>query len=432
MNMDWLKPTVTIMFILTYVGILLLPKYRHVLALGVAAIFLGFGLFIPESYEFATIVQAIDWNVILMIMGTMITVHYFIASQAPVALADMLVKRLPTVKWVILVLAFFSGIVSAFIDNVATVLIVAPIALTIAKRLKISPVPLIIAITVSANLQGFATLVGDTTSIVLGGIANMNFADFFWFEGRPGPFFIVQAGALMTVLVLMFLFRKLNQPIHIEENVQVKDKVPSVLLVLIVIGLVSVSFIEDKPALTNGIVTMTIAVIAMVYDGLRQKSFSNAKAVIQQLDYQTLFLLIGLFMIIATLSTVGVITDIANLFVTLGGANPFVLFTLVVWISVLLSAFIDNIPYVVTMLPVMAALAVQLNVNPILLYFGLLAGATLGGNLTPIGASANIAGIGLLRKEGYEVKYIDFARIAIPMTLVAVTTAYVLIWLLWS
>jgi Na+/H+ antiporter NhaD/arsenite permease-like protein len=177
---------------------------------------------------------------------------------------------------------------------------------------------------------------------------------------------------------------------------------------------------------------MTIALIAMVYDALRQRTLAHMKEVIGQIDYVTLLLLIGLFMIIATLSAVGIIDDIASIFVTFGGDNPFILFTLVVWLSVLLSAFIDNIPYVVTMLPVMAALAGQLDVNPTLLYFGLLAGATLGGNLTPIGASANIAGIGLLRKAGYQVKFIDFAKIAFPMTLVAVTTAYILIWFLWA
>jgi len=127
-----------------------------------------------------------------------------------------------------------------------------------------------------------------------------------------------------------------------------------------------------------------------------------------------------------------VIDGIANLFATVSGSNPFIIFTLVVWASVFLSAFIDNIPYVATMLPVMASLSTTLGIIPYLLYFGLLTGATLGGNLNPIGASANIAGLGILRKEGYEVTPLQFMKIGVPFTLVAVIAGYVMIWFLWS
>ena len=122
---------------------------------------------------------------------------------------------------------FFAGIISTFVANVATVLILAPIAIDIAKRIQMSPVSIIVAITVSANLQGFATLVGDTTSIILGSTADMTFADFFWLQGRPGPFFLVQAGALVTVFVMLVLFHKYNQPIHLKDKANINDYVPS-------------------------------------------------------------------------------------------------------------------------------------------------------------------------------------------------------------
>jgi Na+/H+ antiporter NhaD/arsenite permease-like protein len=367
-----------------------------------------------------------------MIAGTMIVVSYFIESKAPVVLADLIINRVSTVKWAVIALAFFSGLISAFIDNVATVLIVAPIATTIAKRLKISPVPMIIAITVSANLQGFATLVGDTTSIILASTANLNFADFFFLQGRIGPFFVVQIGALSTIFVMLSLFKKLNQPMEKLPKEKMLDVMPSVFLILIVGLLIAVSFIPNRPALSNGFVTIGVALIASMYQLWRHRSFEKIKSAFGQIDFNTLGLLIGLFMVIATLNEVGIIADIAQLFIQIGGTNPFVMFSLAVWVSVLLSAFIDNIPYVATMLPVMAALAPDLGVNPLLLYFGLLAGATLGGNLTPIGASANIAGIGILKVYGYEVKFATFARIAIPMTLAAVTSAYILLWILWA
>ena len=128
----------------------------------------------------------------------------------------------------------------------------------------------------------------------------------------------------------------------------------------------------------------------------------------------------------------GVIDAAAELLAKLGGGNVFILYTVIVWASVLLSAFIDNITYVATMQPVVTGLAGTLGIEPTLLYFGLLSGATLGGNCTPIGASANIAGIGILRKAGYEVKTKDFTRIGIPFTLAAVIPAYIYFWLLYA
>lgn len=426
------KSYVLIFFIITYALLLLLPKYRAYIAITTALIFIALGFIYEDGIDALTLIQSIDWNVIMMISGTMIVVVFFIESNAPSALADVIIDRAPSVKWAIIFLAFFSGLISAFVDNVATVLIVAPIAIDIAKRLKISPVQIIIAITVSANLQGFATLVGDTTSIMLGSTANMTFADFFWVQGRPGPFFVVQIGALSSVVVLMILLRKLNQRLHLTEKVEVNDYVPSLFLIGIIGLLIAVSFIPNKPELTNGYITIGMGIVAIIYDYVKHRSMKRIKTVIEKIDFNTLFLLMGLFIVIAALSEVGIIEDIANLFVSVGGYNPFVMFSLAVWISVFLSAFIDNIPYVATMLPVMTTLAPTLGVNPILLYFGLLAGATLGGNLTPIGASANIAGIGILKKEGYDVKFWGFGKIGIPMTLAAVSSSYIILWLLWS
>ena len=128
----------------------------------------------------------------------------------------------------------------------------------------------------------------------------------------------------------------------------------------------------------------------------------------------------------------GVIDAMAGLIAKAGGGNVFLLYTVIVWGSVLISAFIDNIPYVATMIPVIAGIAATLNIDPTVLYFGLLTGATLGGNCTPIGASANITGIGILRKEGYTVKNSDFFKIGIPFTLAAIIPAYIYLWFVFS
>lgn len=134
---------------------------------------------------------------------------------------------------------------------------------------------------------------------------------------------------------------------------------------------------------------------------------------------------------ISGLTNLGVIDDFADLIVKCGGDNIFVLYTIIVWGSVLISAFVDNIPYVATMLPVLATVTASLGIEPYLLYFGLLSGATLGGSLTPIGASANITAVGLLRKEGYHVSFGQFMKIGIPYTLAAVMTGYLYFWYIW-
>ena len=137
-------------------------------------------------------------------------------------------------------------------------------------------------------------------------------------------------------------------------------------------------------------------------------------------------------MVVGGLTSAGVIEDIAALFLRLSGDNLFLVYSLVVGFSVLTSAFIDNIIYTATMLPVIGGMATILGGDPTLLYFGLIIGATLGGNLTPIGASANIAGIGILTKQGYIVKTSDFTKIAVPYTLMAVFTGYILTWIIFS
>ena len=128
----------------------------------------------------------------------------------------------------------------------------------------------------------------------------------------------------------------------------------------------------------------------------------------------------------------GVIEKIVEIFMNAGGDNVFVMYTLIAFVSVLVSAFIDNIPYVATMLPVVTGIAAMMGISPYLFDFGLLIGATLGGNITPVGASANIAGIGILRKNGYEVKNSDFFRVGIPFTLVAVLSGYLFLWFVWA
>ena len=170
-----MKTFTLVLFLATYILMVLLPKKRVYVALASAVIFVAAGI-VPV----AKVPQAISWNVLMMIAGTMITVGLFIESKMPVRIADKLLQRSKNAVWVVIYMSLFAGIISAFVDNVATVLMVAPVGLAIAKKLKISPVPMLVCISVSSNLQGAATLVGDTTSILLGDYAGLDFIDFFF------------------------------------------------------------------------------------------------------------------------------------------------------------------------------------------------------------------------------------------------------------
>ena len=425
------------LFVLMYVLMVLLPKRRAVVALSTAAIYviltvLGVGG--EAILPLAEVPSAIDWNVLMMLVGTMVIVDYFIESKMPSVIAEWLLRLAPNVLWVTILMSLFSGIISAFIDNVATVLMVAPVGLAICKKLNISPVSMIICIAVSSNLQGAATLVGDTTSIMLAAAAGMNFNDFFVFHGRAGIFFAVELGALLTVPIMMFLFRKDKEPVTSDEHTVVTDYVPTITMLGHVVLLILASFIpeEMKPETTNGIICLVCGILTVVWEIAKQKSTDGMWHSLKAMDWDTMFLLAGLFCVIAGITNVGVIDDLATMISKAGGSNVFVLYSIVVWGSVLISAFIDNIPYVATMLPILGSVAAALNMDANFLYFGLLIGATLGGNITPIGASANIAGVGMLRKEGYEVKFRDFFKIGIPFTLTAVITGYLFIWLVWK
>lgn len=415
-----------VLFIAVYAVMILKPAWRVRAAVIAAIVFLISGI-VPVRQIFTII----DFNVLMMIAGMMIVVSFFIASKMPMKMADVLMDKCSNVCTITIALSIFAGVISAFIDNVATVLMVAPVAFAVSKKLKISPVPMLISIAVSSNLQGAATLVGDTTSIMLGAYANMNFLDFFVMNGKPGIFWAVELGAIATVPVMMWLFRDMKQPVDTMERTEVKNLFPTFMLVGVIVTLIIASFVPNRPALTNGIICMIYAGISMLESLIRTKKAEGCKNAAKEVDYETLILLASLFVVVDGISEVGIIDDIAKFFAAVGGRNLFLLYTLIVWGSVAISAFIDNIPYVSTMLPVIAGIAKIMGTEPYLLYFGLLSGATLGGNITPIGASANITAVGMLRKNGCEVQNRDFMRISVPFTLVAVTAGYLFIWFVW-
>ena len=443
-----------IIFAITYVLMFAFQKIRPYVAVASAALFVvigSIGIFPEFQYGIFDALSQIDWNVLMMIAGTMGTVYLFIESGMPKLMSDILVSKLHSVKWLVVVLSLFAGIISAFVDNVATVLMVAPVAIALCKELKISPVPAIICISISSNLQGAATLVGDTTSILLAKAANLDFTDFFFVEGKPGMFWVTELGALISALIILFKMRKETASVYLNQRTHVEDKVPTILLLLTVITLIATSFIPYKnnaapgqmykPDIMNGLICLFFFAIGIIRETIKTKSTKTLQASLKELDYYTLFLLAGLFVVIGGITEAGIIDRIGDAIAGLSGdgsrGSVFLVYSIIVWMSVLASAFIDNIPYTATMLPVVAIVSQQLSqaggmeIHPNLMYFGLLVGATLGGNITPIGASANITGLGLLRKEGHSVGTKEFMSYSVPFTLAAVITGYLLVWFIW-
>lgn len=416
-----------ILFIITYLLMMIFSTKREIIVIISSILFTLLGII-----NFKEAITAINYDALLIIIGTMGIVGFFIESKMPCLMADYLLKKVTDTKWAIVVLAMLAGIVSAFVDNVATVLMVAPIGLAICKKLNISPVNALIAISVSSNLQGAATLIGDTTSIILGSYANMNFVEFFFVEGKPSIFFAVELGAIVTIPVMLFLFRKYKTKIPKGEITKISDYFPTILIILNIVLLIINSFLPTNSIITNGVICIALYIIGIIYYIIRKRNFKIIKNSLKAIDLKIIIMLAGIFVVIAGITKAGLIQQLSNIFIKIGKNNIFIIYTVITFGSVFLSSFIDNIPYVATMLPVVSQIATTANAPIYLLYFGLLSGATLGGNLTPIGASANITTIAILKKEGYNVKLKDYFKIGIPFTLAAVITGYLYIWFVWG
>jgi Na+/H+ antiporter NhaD/arsenite permease-like protein len=414
-----------IIFVTAYVLFVFLPHKRSCIALLAALVLLVLRVMSPrEAFG------AINWNVMGIFVGTLVVADIFMESRVPAYLAEIIVNRAKNTAWSILLICAMTGFISAFVENVATVLIVAPIAFALSKKLNINPMKILIAVAVSSNLQGAATLIGDPPSMLLGGFAKMNFGDFFFYQGRPSIFFAVELGAIFSSVVLYLVFREHKQKVEVVPVEKVKSWVPSILLVSLIVLLACSSFFDKNFSYMAGLLCVIFGIISFSWNKFVNKG-SILKG-LKALDWDTTFFLAAIFVLVGSITMTGWVEKISVSLSGMIGSNIFLGFTLLVVISVFLSAFIDNVPFLAAMLPVAISMAGRLNINPSLFLFGLLIGASLGGNITPIGASANIVVCGLLKKQGHAVSFKDFAKIGLPFTLVAVTAAYLFIWFVWS
>jgi len=408
-----------------YVLFVLLPNRRSITAMAA-----GLVLVVTGTLTFPEAVYAVNWNVIGIFVGMLLAADSFIESRFPAYFAEVIINRAKNAAWAILFICALTSAISAFVENVATLLIVAPIALSLAKKLDISPLKMIIAIAISSNLQGAATLIGDPPSMLLGGYSKMHFLDFFFYHGKPSIFFATQLGALTSFVVLYLVFRGHTEAAQPTNQDRVKSWVPAVLLGLLIVVLAGTSFFDKEFSWLAGTVCMVFGVAMFAFE----TRFNRGRVVtsLRQLDWDTTFFLMGIFIIVESLTLTGWVDSMAAFVSTLVQGNVLLAYSAIVCFAVVFSGFVDNVPFLAAMLPVAGTMSANMDVPPSLFLFGLLMGASLGGNITPIGAAANVVGCGILRKEGYTVTFRDFGKISIPFTLAAVIPGAIFVWFVWG
>ena len=413
-----------IIFILAYTGFVVFPKRRDVTGMTASLLLVITGVIsLPQAF------QLVNWNVMGVFFGTLVVSELFLHSRMPNFLGEWIVNLAGSARGAVLLICLITGFISIGVENIATVLIIAPIAWSIIDKLKIPPIPVIIAIAISSNLQGAATLIGDPPSMLLAGYKKMNFNDFFFYEGKPSIFFAIEIGTAASFFVLVWIFRKYKSKMEKIPYTKIKYWTPTIILTLMILGLALSSLVDPDFVWLAGVLCMISAFISILWILWADKPF--LKGIHKLLDWNSTFFLIGVFIIVGSLSEVGWIDRIAGGLGAIVGDSVLASYLIIIGLSLICSSFIDNVPFLLTMIPVADKLAAQLSINPMLLLFGLLIGACLGGNITPIGASANIVAMGLLRKRGYHVKFREFMEVGIPFTLVAVTAGAIFVWIVW-
>jgi Na+/H+ antiporter NhaD/arsenite permease-like protein len=414
-----------IVFAVAYLLFVFLPRQRPWVAGAAAALLIVLGVVSPYDAFF----KHINWNVLGIFWGTAVVAELLIVSKMPAYLAELVVARCRTVTQAILVVCLFTGFLSAFVENVATVLIVAPVALAMARKLKISPVPFLIALAISSNLQGTATLIGDPPSMILGGFAHMTFNDFFFFHGRPSIFFAVEIGAVASFGILYLAFRRYNEPAEGKVTDKVTTWVPTWMLVTLIVALALSSFMDPSFTYAAGEICLLYGIAGLLWH--LAKFERGTLKILKELDWKTVLFLAGVFVIVGSLTSAGWIDSLATVVSRAVGTHLLASFCVIVTLSVVFSAFIDNVPYLVAALPLVQQVATNTGAPLYLLLFGLLVGACLGGNITPIGASANVVACGMLQKRGYHVTFREFGTIGLPFTIAATAAACLFLWFVW-
>jgi len=440
MEMKWL---VLCAALLMYLLVILFQDKKVVFSSAAAFILLALGIIFPGKVftaagnsRFSAAVHSfselINWNVLMIYAGSMAIAALFIYSRVPARIADSIVERAPSTGIAIILILAMTGIISIFVENVATVLVMAPIALALSKKLSLNPTYFMAGLAVMSNLEGTATLVGDPPSMIFASYAGYTFNDFFAHQGRISIFFFIQTGMIAGCIFFYYYFRNATQKVS-AEHTKVISFFPAVLLCTMIAGLAAISFLHLKIEWISGLFVMLLGVIGVFwYAAIERKGIKEAFELVKGLDWESIFFLSGIFIIVGAVSETGLLSDLAAFLSHLTGGNALLGFLLIIALSVLISGFVDNVPYIIVMLPVANNLAKSIGIKGELFMFALLIGSCLGGNLTPFGASANIVAMGILKRENYPMTFRSWIKIGIPFTLITTTAASVFFWFVWK
>lgn len=390
--------------------------------------------FSVHSYALThSIGEIINWNVILIYLGSMTIAALFLYSNVPARIADAIINSSKNTGLAIVLILAMTGIISIFVENVATVLVMAPIALALCKKLKMNPTYFMIGLAVMSNLEGTATLVGDPPSMIFAAYAGYNFNDFFIHAGKLSIFFIIQAGLLVGCVYFYCFFAKVGkEKVHVEKT-NVISWVPFIILLAMIFGLAAVSFLPFELPYLSGLFVLALGIISVLWFHFSQKkSLKDVWELVKGLDWETIFFLLGIFVVVGAIQEIGLLEDFALLLAKICGGSELLAFIIILAVSVVISGFVDNVPYIIAMLPVAGSMAVAMGIDKELLMFALLVGSCLGGNLTPFGASANVVSMGIVKKEGYPMKFSGWLKVAVPFTILTTGVAALVLWLLWA
>ncbi|MCE5249663.1 ArsB/NhaD family transporter [bacterium] len=388
---------------------------------------LGAGLFLVlKIIPVDTAFSKVDLKVISILISTMIIVNILKKTGVFQYLAiksSKMVKGDP-IK-ILILLMVITAVISAFLPNVTTIMILGPVSILIAVELGISPVPFLILLAVASNIGGTATLIGDPPNIMIAYGANLTFNAFI-FNLSPLILVIMVGSVGITYVlfkkVLVVPFERRARIMEFDETKTITDK-PFLIKSLVVLGLVIAGFLfYNVINLDPAIVAVFGATVLMVI------TKNKPDEIFGEVEWTTIFFFVGLFIMVGTLEELGVINYLAHGMTKLSGGNIKTAAITIVWGSGILSGFIDNIPFVATMIPLIKDL--NLHIDPSVgnvLWWSLSAGACLGGNLTLVGASANVISAGIAQKNGYTITFMDFTKYGVIYTVISliVTTIYI-------
>jgi Na+/H+ antiporter NhaD/arsenite permease-like protein len=368
-----------------------------------------------------TIFQAIQWDVLAVIWGFMMVSFIFSESKMPELIANKILTHIKIEKYALLAICAVAAFLSAFMANVAVLFLMAPVAIQMAKKLGSPLFPYIVSVGVSANMVTTTTMIADPPALILAIQTGMTPLDFYWFQGRLGLGAITAIAVIVALLTLLVMFRKMNKRIEIEPEEIKISKLPTVLFL---VGIVVLA-LAPEIGLSLGAVGLAVGIIALII------GHKDAKRMIVEFDWNSLIFLAGIFGVIYALSTSGLLADFASGIINAGVSNPALLLGVVVWMSVGLSSFIDPNAYTVLMIPVCEQLAIISGMSAWPLLFGTLIGTGSGANILPMGAATNVFACGLLEKNNCLVSTKEYIKIGLPLSVVAVATANLLLWLFW-